>query len=291
MVLLLCVAGAAQANLPSAKNPPSPVAVPFFASARQDGQAQTLTTSDLLIWDNKMPVKSIIAVGGKELPLRLGVLVDTSGSQAENDLYQPGLQAASDFLNQLPMGPQDRVFILTFAAGLSATGFMKHDELVHYKADLSPYGKTSLFDAIYFACKQRMEPDATQPARRVLIVLSDGGDDRSKVSRDKAIAAAQEAGTVIFAVSTRNSVNGFRDNTTMEALGDETGGRTFLHPGRISKPFSDIGRELGSMYVVSFVPASPGRAGQRHSIQLKEAPHKKLKIRAPRGYYVAAAVK
>ena len=169
---------------------------------------------------------------------------------------------------------------------------MNKDELVKSKIDLTTGGGTALFDAVSFACKERMQADPTLPARRVLIILSDGGDNASHVNHDEAIAAAQKAGTVIFAVSTSENPNADSDTRRLEQFADRTGGYAFSHlsPRGLPKVFSSIQEHIDNMYAVTFVPADPGKTGEYRSIELKILSDKKVKLRVPKGYYVTAGV-
>jgi len=169
---------------------------------------------ELSVLDNKTPAQSVVGVHpAGELPLRLGVLIDTSNSERKSSLYQPGVQGLSDLLNEVIKKPEDRAFIVSFSATPDVSPFMNRDELVKFKIDLTPGGGTAIHDAVYVACKERMQNDPTQPARRVLVVLSDGGDNLSHVTRDETIAAALESGTVIFTLSTSENPNEMRRET------------------------------------------------------------------------------
>lgn len=280
---------AAVGQIPQAATKPPNVSLPFFADDTHGAPISEISQSDLLILDNKRPPGSVIGLrAAKDLPLRIGALIDTSTSQRQSRLYQPGLQGVVDLVNRVMRGAEDRAFVLTFSASPNATPFMNHEEVQRLKVDLTLAAGTALFDSVYLACK-KMEGDQTEPARRVLVILSDGGDNVSQVNHDKAIAAAQESGTVIFAVSTREDSGASMDSRRLEQFADKTGGRAFLHLGRkdISKALSTIEELIENMWTVTYVPAEPATFGQYHSIELKAASEKKVKLRAPKGYYVA----
>lgn len=270
------------------------VSVPFLT---QDGHGHALrlvTPADLSISDNGKPPQSIVAIrNARELPLRLGVLIDTSNSERDSALYIPGVHAAGDFLNQVLNGPEDRAFLETFDTVPKASRFMKRDEALNFKINLNPGGASALSDAIYLACNDRMEGDPIQPARRVLIILSDGGDNISDVEQDKAIAAAQQARTVIFVVSTSGNARDDLDSRRLELFADKTGGLAFRHLNLrdIPEVFSTIREQIENMYAVTYVPSDLVRMGQYRSIELKAKSDKKLKLRAPKGYYVNAELK
>lgn len=113
------------------------------------------------------------------------------------------------------------------------------------------------------------------------------------MTRDKAIAAAQKARTVIFAVSTGENPNGSSDSSGLYWFADKTGGHAFLPASRkgVPKVFSSLREQIENMYAVTFVPADAGKPGQYHSIELKATSDKKMKLRAPKGYYVSDGVR
>lgn len=176
---------------------------------------------------------------------------------------------------------------MSFSAIPNVSPFMNRDELVKFKINLTPGGATAIHDAVYVACNDRMQNDPTEPARRVLVVLSDGGDNLSHFTRDEAIATAQKSGTVIFAVSTSENPYGNQDSGRLEQFADRTGGQAFLHLNRRSVPkaFSSIQEQIENMFAVTFATPSTGKAGEFHSIDLTTTSNKKTKLRAPKGYY------
>jgi len=207
-------------QIPTPQHLPQVVNIPFFAEEGHGKLRKGITLADLSILDDGKPPQSVVAIQtANELPLRLGVLIDTSNSQRASRLYRPGVAAINDLLSRALNGPEDKVFIVNFSSTVQATGFMGKDELLKFNTNANPGGATAFFDAVYFACKDRMEADATQPARRVLVVLSDGGDNLSHVNHDEAITAALRAGAVIFVVSTGEQGVDL-DNSRLRKFGD-----------------------------------------------------------------------
>jgi VWFA-related protein len=253
------------------------VSVPFFANDGRDSPATTVSPADVTVLDGNKAAKLIVGVTGRtELPLRLGVVIDTSNSQRTSGLYQPAVQAATDFLNQVLTNPQDKIFVEKFDVLPDATQFMNKHQLSESKIDLSPAGATALYDAINLACDQRMKNDPVKDALRVVVLLSDGEDDQSHSTLKDAIASAQRARVVIFAVSTKDDSapfagHGGRGNETLKHFADETGGVVFLHLNKknLSKVFTDIKDQIDNMHLLSYVPSDPGHNGQYRSVELK----------------------
>ena len=130
---VLCVSTVAwaQAGPTSPATKTTPVTVGFLALDRDKHPYADLKQDDLTILDNKQPVRSVISLKkGSALPLRVGLLVDASGSQRTSTLYQSGLRAAMDFLNQILNGPDDRVFVVKVTAIPEASEFMSRAQFV-----------------------------------------------------------------------------------------------------------------------------------------------------------------
>ena len=143
------------------------VTMPFVADNGHGKPITGISSSDLSLFDDKEPVQRIVALrGAKEMPLRVGLLIDTSTSQGRSRLYAPGVKAAFDFLNQLLNGPDDKGFIMTFDSVPHGTGFMNRDELMQAKVNLRPGGAGAIYDAL-IACTERMRTDSPRVARRV----------------------------------------------------------------------------------------------------------------------------
>jgi Ca-activated chloride channel family protein len=264
------------------------VSVPFVVDDGHGNPVTGITPADLSIFDDKKAPQNVVALrSAKEMPLRLGLLIDTSNSQGSSALYAPGVRAASDFLIQVLSNPDDKAFIVSFSDKLHETNFMNRDEFLKFKLTLYPGGASALYDAINLACAERMKTDLTQPARRVLVILSDGDDNMSRITRSETIAVAQGTGTVIFTISTGQQPLG---DKVLRRLTLETGGYSFsnLNPADMPKVFAEIKARIERMYSVTYLPAESGTQGQFRSIELKITSNKKWKVRAPTGYYAPA---
>jgi VWFA-related protein len=153
---------------------------------------------------------------------------------------------------------------------------------------LRPGGGTAMYDAIYYACRDKLlqYDKGTVATRRAIILLSDGEDNQSRVSREEAIEMAQRAEVIIYAISTNTSGLKLRGDKILEHFAEETGGRAFF-PFKIqdvADAFSQIQDELRSQYSVSYKPADLSPNGQFHTIAIL-ADNKKYKVRARKGYY------
>jgi len=123
--------------------------------------------------------------------------------------------------------------------------------------------------------------------RRVIILLSDGDDNQSRVSREEAIEMAQRAEVIVYTISTNISGVKGRGDKVLERIADATGGRAFT-PFRVedvANAFSEIQDELRSQYALAYRPQDFKRDGRYHAIQIVALKHKDLRVRSRRGYY------
>jgi VWFA-related protein len=260
----------------------------FIATDKHGKFVRNLNEGDFTILDDHKPPQSIVNFRREiDLPLQLGLLIDTSGSvRTRFDFEQ---QAAVSFLQQTLRRNFDKAFVIGFSgqatiaqdftddATLLATGINR----------LRNGGGTALFDAIYRACRSKLsKTQEDHPVRRAIIVVSDGEDNQSDVSEAQAIEMAVRAEVIIYAISTDDSGLILRGDNVLQQLADATGGRAFF-PFKmkdIKSSFSAIEDELRSQYVVSYHPADFEADGRYRPIEIT-ALKKDLQVRARKGYY------
>jgi len=231
------------------------VNVLFIATDRHGKFVRNLNERDFHILDDHKPPQTILAFKGQtDLPLEMGLLVDVSGSvHSRFDFEQ---EAATGFLQHVIRPGYDKAFVLGFNAhGQVTQDFTDKVSLLSAGVRrLHNGGGTALYDAIYHACKDKlMKENSDRPIRKALIVLSDGEDNQSEVTKTQAIEMAQRAQVLIYAISTDDSGLILRGDKILEQLADATGGRAFF-PYKmkdITHSFSAIEDELRSQYVVS----------------------------------------
>jgi Ca-activated chloride channel family protein len=246
-----------------------------------------------------------------DLPLRIGMVLDTSNSIRERLKFEQ--DAAIDFLfNALRRG-KDQAFLMTFDDGpqiikdfTGDTGDLR-DTILKQRAG----GGTSLYDAVYAASDYLLNksplPSGPNPdVRRVLVVISDGDDNSSNHSRGESVEMSQRAGVIIYSISTSTDwVSPDEEKDTMKQVqrkylkteGDqvldqlalETGGRSFF-PYKVDdlgQSFLDIGDELRHQYALAYSPAGRSPDGKYHTIKIQTA-RKDVVVRARKGYYYLA---
>jgi Ca-activated chloride channel homolog len=260
----------------------------FIATDKRGKFVRDLTQSDFSILDNNKPPQSIANFQRQTgLPLNLGLLVDTSGSvRSRFDFEQ---QAVIGFLQNTIRPKFDQAFVMGFNQEEHITQDYTDDPalLAGGVQKLHNGGGTALYDAIYYACKQRLaKQDADRPQRRAIVLVSDGEDNQSQVTQTQAIEMAQRAEVIIYAISTDDSGLVLRGDRVLQQLADATGGRAFF-PFKmkdIKNSFAAIEDELRSQYEISYHPADFEANGQYRPIQIT-ALNKSLQVRARKGYY------
>jgi len=154
---------------------------------------------------------------------------------------------------------------------------------------LRPGGGTAMYDALYFACRDKlMKSGQVGPVRRAIILLSDGDDNQSHVTREEAIEMAERAEVIVYTISTNVSGSTQRGDKVLVRIADATGGRAFFpfQVTDVANAFSEIQDELRSQYALSYKPANFQADGQFHTIEISALDTKKnLKVRSRHGYY------
>jgi VWFA-related protein len=264
------------------------VNVLFIAMDKHGKFVRDLSQADFSILDDHKPPQTIVNFTQQtDLPLQLGLLIDTSGSV--HGRFQFEQDAAIGFLQHTIRAHFDSAFVTGFNArshvvqdftdnvSLLATGVQR----------LEDGGGTALYDAVYSACKDKLLRDGSgRPVRRALVIVSDGEDNQSEHTAGQAIEMAERAQVIIYTISTDDSGLVLRGDKNLQQLSDFTGGRAFF-PYKmkdIKNSFSAIEDELRSQYVVSYNPADFDADGRYRSIEITSL-KKDLQVRARKGYF------
>ncbi|MBI4464133.1 MAG: VWA domain-containing protein [Acidobacteria bacterium] len=261
--------------------------VPFIVSDSKNRFITDLGKEDFQVFEEKQPQTIRSFSKETDVPLRMGLLIDTSNSIRDRFVFEQ--EAAADFLRALLRPGKDKAFLASFDTMAELVQDFTDDlgKLVEAIQILRTGGGTALYDAIYYGARDRLLEEAppTSEFRRALVVLSDGEDNQSRFSRLQALEMAQRAEITIYSIST--NIRGLRmpGDKVLQEFAEETGGRYF-QPFRwedLNTAFQEIDAELRSQYSLSYRPTTP-RDGHYHAIEI--VPRKKgLRVRARRGYY------
>ncbi len=264
------------------------VNVLFIATDKHGKFVRDLNQQDFSILDDHKPPQAIVNFRREtDLPLHLGLLLDVSGSVQSRFGFEQ--DAAVSFLQHSIRAGFDKAFVVGFNQQSDlAQDFTDNVQLLSAGIHrLHDGGGTALYDAIYRACKEKLLKDRPDhPTRKAIVILSDGEDNQSEVSRAQAIEMAQRAEVIIYAISTDDSGLILRGDKVLEQLAEATGGRAFF-PFKmkdITHSFAAIEDELRSQYVVSYRPADFDADGRYRTIEIS-ALKKDLQVRARKGYF------
>jgi VWFA-related protein len=332
VIILLASAGAAVPPRQQ-QTPPPPATAPLPAGQDQSGTVVRKTVSevdvflavvnhkqkfvidldraDFRILEDNRPQEIKFFSRQTDLPLRVGLLLDTSNS------IRPRLQfeqdAAIDFLYNVLRPEKDLAFVMTFDSQPQVVQSYTNDvEKLHKVISAQRAGGgTALYDAMVEASELLSTAPAPKTGspevRRVLVVISDGEDNLSSHSREDANDSVERAG-VVYAISTSIQWVISEDakdsgqlmdrkwaktdgDKVLEQFADETGGRAFFpyHVDDVAQSFMNIGTELRNQYLLAYSPANASADGKFRKIKIEVVGHKELEVRTRKGYYAVPA--
>jgi VWFA-related protein len=264
------------------------VNVPLTVTDKKNRLVIMRTKDDFNLFEDGKPQTIQYFSRETDLALRIGLLIDTSNSIRDRLRFEQ--QAATDFLSDTIRRGKDQAFVV---------GFDVEPQLVQDYTDnveklaaairgLQAGGVTSLYDAIYSSCKEKLLffPPPEPYLRRMMIVISDGEDNQSKYSRDEALAMAQRAEVTIFAISTNRSGAEQRGDKVLKFLAEQTGGRAYFpfEASDLAADFRAIGRDLRTQFLLSYTSTNTARDGTYRNISIQPV-DKSLHVRAKTGYF------
>jgi Ca-activated chloride channel homolog len=260
------------------------------------------------IFEDGVPQKIVSLTSGSELPLSIGLLVD--GSDSQSKFLKRHTKDVELFLQQI-LRPQDEVFAIGFGdhvrlvADLTSSPTQVVDGLTAYdkgKGDfpeLDPdptrSGGTALFDTIYASVQEKLASAAGR--RRVLILFTDGEENSSAHDEVEAIAAAQGADVLVYAVRytqvhhDKLTAGNHQGMANLKHIAAQTGGTDFdgLNTD-LSQDFRQIADELRSQYSISYYSTNKVNDGSFRKVVI-EPTQPGLSIRARSGYYAGGTQK
>jgi len=288
------------------------VDVLFTVLNRRNKLVPDLEKDDFRIFDDKSPQAIRYFSRQTDLPLRIGLLMDTSNSIRDRLKFEQ--DAATSFLFSVIRHNRDQAFVMTFddepalVQTFTDDAGRLRDEIVKTRAG----GGTAVYDAIYEACRTQLShpprPPGDQPdvVRRVMILISDGDDNLSNHTRSEAIEMAQRTSVVIYTISTstqwiqlsqtdpekaaNRKTHLTEGDKILHDIAEETGGRAFFpyHVDDLDQSFQDIGDELRNQYSIAYIPTNYVLDGKYHKIRIEIPEHKGYQVRARRGYFAKA---
>jgi Ca-activated chloride channel homolog len=273
----------------------------LFAATDRGSSVPDLSRADVKIRDDrKAPAAVTGFLSQSQLPLRLGIVIDTSESITGRFAFEQ--KAATDFVQKVLTNKDDLAFVVGFANSvLLVQDFTANQEqLSHGIGQLAPAGGTALWDAVSFASDKLASRTETRPVARVLVVISDGEDNSSSTTLKEAIESAGRSEVIIYTVSTRDerdtatafyqsyATNYFIGDRALKVLAEGSGGTPFFPGslGRLNHSLDELQQVIRGRYLISYKPDGFEANGKYHSIDLTaKKSGRKLRVYVRKGYY------
>ena len=260
----------------------------FTVSDKKGRFITDLAKDDFEVFETKKPQAIIEFAAETDLPLRLAILIDTSNSIRDRFRFQQ--EAATAFIDGTVRPREDRALVVSFDTAAELVTDLTDSLPVLEKAvqGLRPGGGTSMYDAIFFACRDKLMQD--QPLykfRRAMVILSDGEDNQSRYTRDQALEMAQKADVTIYTISTNITRIETDGDKVLRYFANETGGQVFFpfKASDLNQSFENISNELRHQYNIFYRPEPLKADGLYHQVDIRVKGRKDLIVRARKGYY------
>jgi VWFA-related protein len=264
------------------------VSILYTVSDKKGRFVTDLSKDDFEVLERKKPQSILEFSSLSDLPLRIAILIDTSNSI--RDRFRFIQEAAIEFINSVVRPDIDKATVVSFDTGVDLIADLTgdQDELAEAIRSLRPGGGTALYDAVFYASRDKlMEDKPRHKFRRAIIILGDGEDNQSRYSRDQALEMAHRADAVLYTISTNISRVQTDGDKVLKYFAGETGGLS-LFPFKVEdlmQSFSNIANELRHQYNILYRPEPLHTDGQYHPIKIKVKQHGNLVVRARKGYY------
>ena len=278
----------------------------YFSVRDKAGYITNLHKDDCSIYEDKALQKTKNFTQEKNLPLTIGILLDTSGSQM--NVLPLEQTSGAEFLKDV-LTPKDEAFLISFDINVTLlSDYTNSPREIKRAIDSAQINTgagtgsitgngaargTLLFDAVYLAAHDKLRQEA---GRKILVLLTDGGDQGSQETLKSSIEAAQKANAIIYVIliADRGFYGGFQmgysGDRDMERLASETGGRV-INVGnngkKLQEAFDQIQDELRTQYLASYTPTNPKiNDGTFRTLNITCQPGQKIQAR--KGYYAMA---
>jgi VWFA-related protein len=263
----------------------------LFTVTDEDGNLHTgLTREDFRVFEDGVEQAINVFESETDLPLTIALIIDVSGSIRDKLRFEQ--EAAIEFFYSTIEEGRDQGMLVTFDSRPDVLQeFTDNPEaLSEAVRRIRAGGGTALYDAIFLSIDQRIV-GAQSEGRRVVIVISDGDDNASRVSMTETLELAQRSDVAVYTISTNSTANFSspeqrRGDRTLETFAGETGGRAFF-PFKLEElavNFADISQELRSQYTLGYVPTNLARDGTYREIRVDTADDD-FDVKHREGYY------
>jgi Ca-activated chloride channel homolog len=265
------------------------VVLPVVVTDKQGRYISDLERERFTVFDNgrRVPIEIFT---NQDTPLTVGLIIDASGSMRPK--ISEVILASLAFARS--SNPEDELFVVRFNDDVQHVirdrPFLLAEDLVALNTALRsmrPDGRTALYDAVVAGIDHLGRGSR---ARKVLVVVSDGGDNASEATLDRVLTRARESNVAIYTMGIFDPEDLDRNPGVLKSLARTTGGERFLprSPGEMLETCERIAREIRSGYTIGYAP--PDRDGNYHRVrvEVQPPPSQKMTVRTRPGYFAAA---
>lgn len=302
LLALITVTGVARAQASSSLEPPSEnpytikvnvdlIVLRATVLDRKKALVSGLDRSDFQVYENGVP-QPIKHFSHEDIPVTVGLVVDNSGSMKPKraDVIAAALAFARS------SNPQDQMFVVDFNEKVSFglpddTPFTDHiPQMERALSRIAPDGETALYDAVAAALDHVKKGSRD---KKVLIVISDGGDNASEHKLSEVMAQAAQSEVIIYTIGIFDEQDEDRNPRVLARLATETGGEAYLPESlkEVAPLCERIAHDIRNQYTIAYVPTDRNRDGSYRAIQVKaSAPDRgRLLVRTRTGYFAPSA--
>jgi Ca-activated chloride channel homolog len=249
-----------------------------------------LGKDDFQVYENGVP-QPIKHFSHEDIPVTVGILVDNSGSMRSkrDDVIAAALAFASS------SNPQDQMFVVNFndsvSLGLPANVPFtdKRDQLQAALSEIRTIGQTALYDGIAVGLDHLKQGNRD---KKVLVLISDGGDNKSRHNLAQVLSMAKQSSAIIYAIGIYDENDGDQNPEVLNKFARETGGKAYFPTSskEIASICEEIARDIRNQYTLAYVPTIAAQDGSYRTIDVKAgAPgHGRLSVRTRPGYFVSS---
>ena len=287
--VLLLLGGAVLAQEPSFRTGSSELVVlPVVVTDKQGRYVSDLPGDKFAVYDNgrRVPIELFT---NEDTPVTVGLIIDASGSMRA----KLGEVIAASLTFARSSNPQDELFAIRFNDDvqdvLPDRPFLMANDLGALESAVTsvrPDGRTALYDGLMAGLDHLAKGTR---ARKVLVVISDGGDNASETTLDSVLARARDSNAAIYTIGIYDEDDMDKNPGVLKSLARTTGGERYLprSPGDLLRACERIARDIRGGYTIGYVP--PARDGVYHRVKVEIDPSsaRRLNVRTRPGYVAA----
>jgi Ca-activated chloride channel homolog len=265
------------------------VVLPVTVTDKKGQFISDLSADRFAVYDNGRR-QDVAFFTGEDAPVTVGLVIDNSGSMRR----KLGEVVAAALAFAKVSNPEDELFTLEFNDDVKDANPGRDlladdvDSLQTSLSGLVPEGRTALYDAL-IAGLDRV--DHAKRARRVLILISDGGDNASTATLSAVLARARASNVIIYTIGLFDRDDRDSNPRVLKAIAQTTGGERFLpaSPGPLLADCEHIAREIRSGYTIGYAPPDRDGAYHRVRVEIAQRDGTKLIVRTRPGYFAAGS--